>query len=116
MGSVSQHQSNARNSLTVVQGAKAMTKTISSTPIVAATDSAFIGANGLHPNTQIVRLQIYSNDIYMSVHGETPPSTANAVQLVAGTILEMSKSEWISAIFVRVSADATLTVQQLRGT
>jgi hypothetical protein len=93
-------------------GGKALSKTISSTAVVTATDTVLKQVADI---TEVLLVKIYNNDVYVSLHGETPPSQANAIQLVAGTVLEMSKSEWLSAIWIRVSADAVVTALQLRA-
>lgn len=93
-------------------GGKALTKTISTVPIIGATDSAL---NQVASITEALIVQIYNSDVYMSLHGEMPPSQANAIQIPAGTKLIMSRSEWLSAIWLRVSADAVITALQLRA-
>jgi len=102
---------NQRSSYKVVQGAAALTQTISSTPIVAKTDS---GLAALHDDTEVLLIQVKNNDVEFTLHGESP-ADGNSIVLVSGTIAEMSRSQWLASKWLRVSADAILVALQLRG-
>lgn len=102
---------NQRSSYKVVQDAVALSKTISTAIIVAKTDG---GLAALHDDTEVLLIQIKGNDVLFSLHGEDPADDT-AILLVAGTIAEMSRSQWLASKWVRASADATLVALQLRG-
>jgi hypothetical protein len=101
--------SNQRSAYRVVPGALALTKTISGTAILGATDSAF---TGLNKNTEVLLIQVLGGDVWVSLHGEAP-AAGNALKIVDGTILEMSRSQWLASKWIRVSGDTVLTAFQL---
>src|SRR6185295_18644714 len=98
---------NQRSAYKPVPGAASLNKAISSTTIVGSTDSAL----ALDEKTEVLLVQVNSNDVWLNLHGETPSATTSLV-LVSGTILEMSRSQWLAAKWKRVSADATIVAQQ----
>lgn len=102
---------NQRSSYRVVQGAAALNQTISSSTIAAALDA---NLKNIHADTEVMLVQVKNNDVMFSLHGEDPSSTT-AIVLVAGTIAEMSRSQWLASKWLRVSADVVLVALQLRG-
>lgn len=102
---------NQRSSYKVVQnGALALNKTISTTTIVGSSDAAL----ALNADTEVVLVQVNTADVYVSFHGETPGATTSII-ITAGSLVEMSRSQWTSAKWKRVSADATIVGIQLRA-
>lgn len=102
--------SNQRSAYKVVQGAVAVTKTISGTAIVALTDAALI----IHADTEVLLVQILGDAVWLSLHGETP-GAGNAIKYIDGSILEMSRSEWLASKWKKVTNDTVLTALQLRA-
>lgn len=103
---------NQRSSLKVINGALALSKTVSTVAIIGLTDAAL----NAHPDTEVFLVQVNSADVWVSMHGEAPSATT-AINLVVGTILEMSKSQWLAAKWLRSGAtDSQIVALQLRGT
>lgn len=102
---------NQRSSYKVVQGAVALTKTISAVAIVAATDAAFAA---LHADTEVLLVQVVGDAAWVSLHGEAP-GAGTSIKFVDGSIIEMSKSQWKASKWVRVTTDTVLTALQLRA-
>lgn len=104
--------SNQSSALKVVKGVTAaLAKTISSTTIVGSTDAALAIADA----TEVVLVQVKDAAVWLTLHGDTPSATT-AVELAAGTLLEMSASEWKNAQWKRATGtDSKLVAQQLRS-
>jgi hypothetical protein len=82
--------SNNSSALKVVQGVTAaLTKVISSTAIIGSTDAAL----ALNAATEVVLVQVKDAAVWLNLHTQTPDAD-NALELAAGTILELSASEW----------------------
>lgn len=96
-------------------GAVALAKTIGATPIVVASDSALSAASGSTlANTEVVRVQVKTQPVWVNYHGVATPSATNAIELVAGTIIDLSRSTWLNSTWLRSSgSDGAIVVMQL---
>lgn len=107
--------SNNSNSLRSVPGALALVKTISSAVIVAKTDAAMAEAptGPLQLATERLVCQVTGGNVFLNLHNAAAPSASNALNLPAGLIMILSRSQWLSSTWLRVSVDAVLIAQQM---
>lgn len=105
----SSYVTNNPNSLKPTKGAAHMGPTTISSTAVA---SSSIGT--LHADTEFVTFQVATDNVRMTVNGDTPTSAVGLLIFV-GQLVTLSRSEWINAKFIRVTADATLQGIQERA-
>lgn len=104
---------NDTSALKPVAGALALAKTIGSAEIIVLTDTALSAASGnTVSGTQVVQVQVKTQPVWINFHGQTPSATTG-IEIVAGTILYLSRSAWLNSRWLRSSgSDGAIVVQQ----
>jgi hypothetical protein len=95
-----------------VQGETTLKKAISSTVVSVYGDANL--ATPLMATTEVLLIQVQTNDVYLTLHGDTP-AAGTGILIAFNSILEMSTSQWLASKWVRASADATLVAFQMRA-
>jgi hypothetical protein len=101
------------NALKPTAGATSLNKTIADTAIVVLTDTDLsAAADKTKAGTIVVEVQVKTQPVWVNFHGETPSATTG-IEIVAGTILYLSRSAWLNSRWLRSTANsATIVVQQ----